>query len=243
MTDIYDDPDFFDAYSHMARSEQGLKAAGEWHELQQVLPDFIGKTVLDLGCGYGWHCRYAAEHGAKQVLGIDLSHRMIEKAQAMTKADNVTYKVLSMTDIDTLHQQFDVIISSLAIHYIADYAGLVQKIDACLAPEGHFVMSVEHPIFTAQGQEQWVRNAAGEILYWPVDRYFDESLRETNFLNHQVAKYHRTVTTYVNTLLQQGLRLTAVVEPTPTKAMQQASQEMRDELRRPMMLIVAAVKP
>lgn len=59
----------------MARSEGGLKAAGEWQTLRSVLPDFTGKTVLDLGCGYGWHCRYAAEHGAKQVLGIDASEK------------------------------------------------------------------------------------------------------------------------------------------------------------------------
>ncbi|MFR4039926.1 MAG: hypothetical protein ACLTZT_20925, partial [Butyricimonas faecalis] len=54
----YDDEIFFNQYSQMSRSVDGLKGAGEWHVLQKMLPDFQGKRVLDLGCGFGWHCRY-----------------------------------------------------------------------------------------------------------------------------------------------------------------------------------------
>ena len=57
----YDDPIFFEKYSHMPRSEHGLEAAGEWEALQTLLPDFAHKRMLDLGCGYGWHCIYALE--------------------------------------------------------------------------------------------------------------------------------------------------------------------------------------
>ena len=63
----YDNSDFFSQYSQMSRSVEGLKGAGEWHVLQKMLPDFAGKRVLDLGCGFGWHCVYAIEHGATHV--------------------------------------------------------------------------------------------------------------------------------------------------------------------------------
>ena len=56
----YDDPKFFEKYRQMARSQKGLAGAGAWHELEKLLPEFAGKRVLDLGCGYGWHCAYAA---------------------------------------------------------------------------------------------------------------------------------------------------------------------------------------
>ena len=71
----YDDPIFFEKYSQMSRSQQGLEGAGEWVTLQRLLPDFTGKRVLDLGCGYGWHCIYAMEHGAASVTGVDLSRK------------------------------------------------------------------------------------------------------------------------------------------------------------------------
>ena len=57
----YDDPGFFANYSQMARSIGGLDAAGEWPALHALLPKLHDKNVLDLGCGFGWHCRYARE--------------------------------------------------------------------------------------------------------------------------------------------------------------------------------------
>ena len=75
----YDDDRFFSQYAQMSRSVEGLKGAGEWHILQKMLPDFTGKRILDLGCGFGWHCIYAIEHGAKNVTGIDISEKMLKK--------------------------------------------------------------------------------------------------------------------------------------------------------------------
>ena len=77
----YDNENFFIKYSQMERSKKGLQGAGEWHELKKILPDFQDKTVLDLGCGYGWHCKYAIDNGAKYVLGIDISKKMLEVAK------------------------------------------------------------------------------------------------------------------------------------------------------------------
>ena len=77
----YDKEAFFNQYKQMSRSTDGLKGAGEWHELQKLLPDFAGKDVLDLGCGFGWHCKYAVDRGARRALGIDLSANMLEEAK------------------------------------------------------------------------------------------------------------------------------------------------------------------
>ena len=41
----YDDAVFFQKYSEMDRSRQGLTGAGEWHELEKLLPDFQGLSV------------------------------------------------------------------------------------------------------------------------------------------------------------------------------------------------------
>ena len=56
MKNIYDDEGFFQAYAQMERSKKGLEGAGEWHQFCRFFPEMKGKKVLDLGCGYGWHC-------------------------------------------------------------------------------------------------------------------------------------------------------------------------------------------
>lgn len=81
MNNAYDNEKFFEEYAKMARSKDGLCSAGEWHQLKPLFPPLGGKNVLDLGCGYGWHCKFAAEQGAMRVLGLDLSRKMIEAAK------------------------------------------------------------------------------------------------------------------------------------------------------------------
>lgn len=237
----YDNESFFQRYSEMSRSQQGLKGAGEWSELQKVLPDFTGRRVLDLGCGYGWHCQYAALNGAAYVLGTDISEKMLSVAQEKNGHENIEYRRGAMEDLAVSDHSFDVVISSLAFHYIKDFEPLVQNISRWLKPGGSFVFSAEHPVFTAYGTQDWYYDDQGNILHFPVDHYFEQGKRDAIFLGEPVVKYHRTLTTYLNTLLLHGFELQSVIEPQPPEEMMDLPG-MRDELRRPMMLIVAAQK-
>lgn len=237
----YDDQRFFQKYSEMSRSQQGLAGAGEWSELQKLLPDFRGMSVLDLGCGYGWHCKYAADHGAAQVLGTDISHRMLETAMQRNSDPNIEYRLSAMEELRFPNASFDVVLSSLALHYVADFEALVQNISRWLKPDGQFIFSVEHPVFTAYGSQDWYYDDQGNILHFPVDNYYLEGERTATFLGEQVVKYHRTLTTYLETLLTNGFQLQYVVEPQPPEHMMDLPG-MKDELRRPMMLLVSAKK-
>lgn len=238
----YDDKRFFEQYSKMERSIKGLAGAGEWHVLKQMLPQMQGKRVLDMGCGFGWHCRYAVEQGAEAVLGIDLSERMIEGARERNADPRIEYRVASLEEFDAPQGAFDVVISSLTLHYLEAFEPLARKVHRMLAAAGEFVFSVEHPVFTAEGSQQWWRNAEGEVMHWPVDRYFSEGRREATFLGEPVVKYHKTLTTYLNGLLAAGFDITEIREPEPSAEMLDTVEGMRDELRRPMMLLVAARK-
>jgi SAM-dependent methyltransferase len=237
----YDDPQFFEKYGQMARSQKGLAGAGEWRELKKLLPDFSGKRVLDLGCGYGWHCGYAAAHGAAGVLGTDISQKMLETARERNPGPSIEYRQAAMEDLRFPDGSFDVVLSSLAFHYVEEFGALVRNIGRWLAPGGRFVFSVEHPVFTAYGSQDWYYGPDGEILHFPVDNYYLEGPREAVFLGERVVKYHRTLTTYLDALLQNGFQILRVVEPPPPENMLDLPG-MRDELRRPMMLLVSAVK-
>ncbi|MEK4760583.1 class I SAM-dependent methyltransferase [Viridibacillus sp. FSL E2-0187] len=238
----YDEPKFFSAYEQMPRSVDGLEAAGEWHILKTLLPDLQNKRVLDLGCGFGWHCRFAREQQASSVIGVDLSEKMLEKAREKTDDPSITYIQESIEDIQFSDAQFDVVISSLAFHYIQSFDIICQKVYDYLENGGAFVFSVEHPIFTSRSEQDWYVDEKGNRLHWPVDNYQFEGLRETSFLNESVQKYHRTISTYMNDLINAGFSISAVKESTPSEEMLKNIPEMHDENRRPMFLMIAATK-
>lgn len=238
----YDQEPFFKKYAQMNRSKEGLIAAGEWDTLKRILPKLNNKTLLDLGCGYGWHCIYAIEQGAKKAIGIDISKKMLDVARIKTPFKQVEYIQVAMEDFEAPEETFDIVLSSLAFHYIADFDTIVKKVYSCLKKGGSFVFSVEHPLFTAYGTQDWHRDANGEIIHFPVDNYFNEGRRVANFLGEEVIKYHKTLTTYINGLLSNGFEIKETIEPQPSQQMIDTIPEMTDELRRPMMLIVSAIK-
>ena len=177
----YDDPVFFEKYAQMSRSQQGLEGAGEWNTLQSLLPDFAGKRVLDLGCGYGWHCIYAAQQGALRVVGVDLSEKMLEMAREKTAFPQATYLRAPIEEISFAKDSFDIVLSSLALHYVTSFEEVVERVRNCLTVGGWFVFSVEHPVFTAHGTQDWYYGENGEILHYPVDNYFYEGERQAVF--------------------------------------------------------------
>ncbi|PLT43931.1 Ubiquinone/menaquinone biosynthesis methyltransferase UBIE [Paenibacillus pasadenensis] len=238
----YDDPEFFDRYSRMPRSQGGLDAAGEWPALRAMLPPLDGKRVLDLGCGYGWHARYAREQGAASVLAIDLSEKMLERARELTDDPAIDFRRGAIEDIAFLPGEFDVVLSSLAFHYVGDFAAAAVKVHDALADGGSFVFSVEHPIFTALPAQDWQYGTNGEKLHWPVDRYHDQGLRSARFLGSDVIKYHRTVSTYLNALLAAGFSIRQLSELAPTAEMLERNPAWAEEARRPMFFLIAADK-
>lgn len=238
----YDDGQFFSQYSQMSRSMDGLKGAGEWHVFQRLLPSFEGKRVLDLGCGYGWHCRYAVEHGAEYVLGIDLSEKMLQEAARRNNSPLIVYRRMAVEDFEFIPDSFDIVISSLTFHYLESFKDVCDKVFACLSEGGSFIFSVEHPVFTAYGSQDWYRDQQGNPVHWPVDNYFREGRRQAVFLGEEVVKFHKTLTTYVNGLIRSGFEIVSLEEPEPDELLLNTIPGMQDELRRPMMLIISARK-
>ena len=127
MNNEYDNEKFFEEYAKMSRSKEGLKAAGEWHQLKPLFPSLEGKSVLDLGCGYGWHCKFAEEQGATKILGIDLSKKMIEEAQKRNSGNQIEYRISGLEEYDYPENEWDCVISNLALHYINSYHSQLKR--------------------------------------------------------------------------------------------------------------------
>ncbi|OHX12104.1 class I SAM-dependent methyltransferase [Chromobacterium sphagni] len=236
---IYDNPEFFHGYSQLNRSVHGLAGAPEWPSLQTLLPDLKGRAVVDLGCGYGWFCRWAREAGAGQALGLDVSEKMLEKAVADTRDDAIRYQRQDLEQLRLDEQAFDLVYSSLTLHYIENLAGLLAAVHRALKPGGHLVFSIEHPIFMAAEQPQWQRDQQGRLC-WPVRGYQAEGPRVTNWLADGVVKQHRTLGTLLNLVMAAGFTLRHVEEWGPSAEQVAAQPALAEERERPMLLLVSA---
>lgn len=230
----YDDPGFFAAYAQMSRSQQGLDGAGEWHQLKKLFPDMTDSNILDLGCGYGWHCKYAAVSGARKVLGIDQSERMIDAARRRNADEKINYRVCNLLGYDYPPEEYDLVISNLALHYIDDLDAIYRRVYRTLRADGVFLINIEHPTLTAGVNQQFAADGT-----WPVDDYFYPGARQTDFLGHTITKYHHTLTQILMGLINAGFRIEAVQEPMPPEDWRAV---MPEEMRRPMMLLVRAKK-
>ena len=238
---IYDNEEFFAGYSRLRRSIEGLDGAPEWPALRALLPNLSGLKVLDPGCGFGWFCRWARQQGAARVLGIDVSEKMLERARATTVDVAITYTMADMEHLELQPNSFDVVYSSLALHYVENLSGLMSQIYCSLVPGGALVFSVEHPIFTAPSRPNWSLNAVGGKI-WPVDSYLDEGPRSTDWLAKGVIKQHRTLATYINLLIQIGFVIGHVEEWGPTEEQIAAQPNWADERHRPPFLLMAATR-
>ncbi|WP_377838350.1 class I SAM-dependent methyltransferase [Bosea sp. UC22_33] len=236
---IYDDETFFAGYSQLPRSVHGLDGAPEWPVLRGMLPELAGKRVLDLGCGFGWFCRFAAGEGAAGVLGVDVSEKMLERARRETPDSRAAYERADLETYALPAGAFDLAYSSLAFHYVEDLAGLFGRVHAALKPGGGLVCSVEHPIMTAPARQEWLVDADGRPT-WPVNGYHDEGRRVSNWLAEGVVKRHRTIGSYLDLLLGAGFRLDRLVEWAPSPEQVANEPGWARERERPFFLLIAA---
>lgn len=106
------------------------------------------------------------------------------------------------------------------------------------------VYSTEHPIYTARlPGEGWILDEHGERVGWRIDNYFQEGMREEHWFVEGVRKYHRTMTTLLDGLLNAGFGIERVVEPAPDVDRLQLRPHESEHLRRPMFLLVRASLP
>ncbi len=237
---IYDDPDFLAGYMTLDRQVRGLAGAAEWPVLRSMLPELAGRRVVDLGCGVGWFSRFAESQSAASVLGIDVSTKMLERARAETGATTVDYRCVDLDQLDLIAHS-DVVFSSLTLHYVRDLDRLLTAIALSMQPGGSLVFSVEHPIYSAPTSQNFVTTDDGD-RFWPLDNYLVEGERVTSWFVDGIVKEHRTVATYVNSVIDAGFALEQIVEWGPTAEDVVARPELADDRHRPWFLLVQATR-
>lgn len=240
---IFDNAVFFQGYKKIRDNAVNANILFEIPALCSMMPDLKGKKVLDLGCGFGEHCRMFVERGAEKVVGIDISSKMLDVAKQENSDPKIEYLNLPMEEIDQINESFDVVVSSLALHYVEDFARVVRNVYTLLDTDGSFVFSQEHPLVTCHsGGSRWTRDQNGEKKHVNLANYGVEGERETTWFVDHVKVYHRTFSNIVNTLLEAGFSVEQMIEPLPTPELLECYPDYKDLLHKPDFLLIKAKK-
>ena len=238
---FYDDEAVFATY--MSRREKRIDSPNETLEkpvFDELVGSLMGLRILDLGCGSAGFGLEALQKGCQSYLGLDGSHKMIEAAKE--KLAGTLGKVVC-EPIETWSypsEQFDLVTSRLALHYIAEIEPVFAKIYQVLVSGGRFIFSVEHPVITScdrSGQTQTLRQD------WIVDDYFETGPRQTHWMGGDVIKYHRTIEDYFMALRAAGFVVEALRESRPQRARFHDEATFERRKRIPLMLFFSAYRP
>lgn len=224
-------PSGAEAWSALASWYDSLLVAGSGpHEtavacLLRLLPDLTGARVLDVACGQGLATRALVEAGATSVTGVDSAEAMIDLARQRTDpAAPVSYVVDDATRLASFADgAVDGVTCQLRLMDIADLDATVVAARRVLRPGGWFVAIIGHPCFLAP---HVATTQLGGQPARAVRSYFHEGLwRSSNpqGIRGRAGNYHRTLATYLNTLIQGGFTIEEISEPeaTPLLADQQ----------------------
>lgn len=240
---IFDDKTFFEGYRELRRNPSAANDLVEKPALFSLCPDLSGKTVLDLGCGWGENCRSFSRLGASRVVGIDISENMLEIAQKENALENISFIRMSMSDLSLLDGRFHVIVSSLAMHYIEDFDKLLASVYRLLYDDGLFIFSQEHPLTTALKQgPRWSKDAQGNIQHYNLTDYSLPGERKTTWIVDNVIKYHRSFSSLINSLSAAGFVMEKMLEPLPGTDILQKYPSYQKCYHKPDFLLIRARK-
>lgn len=203
-----------------------------------LLPQVLGRDVLDAGCGPGAYTQELLLRGAR-VVALDASPKMLALAQERIR-DRVGEAPIEWAQanleepLQLADKRFDVVIAPLVLDYIEDWAPTLREFRRVLQPGGTLIFSCAHPF--------------GDLKYLQA-AYFQKHLLRIRWRGFapvmvEMPSFHRPLAEVFNSVRQADLQLDFVLEPLPTEHFQAADPEGYEELmQQPAFLAIRALKP
>ncbi|WP_345239236.1 class I SAM-dependent methyltransferase [Pontibacillus salipaludis] len=238
-TSIYDQESFFNQFMARRNRETSPNNTMESPVVTDLIDAVEGKRILDLGCGDGRFGLTLIQQECAFYEGVDPSLNMVQKAKESLPEENCTIHLSSMEDWEFKDEQYDIVVSRMALHYVADLSPIVKNIYRSLKNDGQLLCSVQHPVLTSP-----VESVAshGKRSNWTVDDYFNQGERQERWINEQVIKYHRTTETYFQLLKKAGFAIEDLKECEPQKKHFKNEEEYNRRKRIPLFLAFSCRK-
>jgi len=115
----------------------------KWQRLLPAISPLQGRTVLDVGCGSGYHCWRMWGAGARYVLGIDSSPKFLFQFQAVKKYTPhapVHYLPLRSDCLPGKMQCFDTVFSMGVIYHCRSPFEHIEELKGAIRPGGELVL-------------------------------------------------------------------------------------------------------
>jgi SAM-dependent methyltransferase len=236
---FYDDDLVFATYTARRHRPDNPNDTLELPVVLELVGEIAGRRILDLGCGDAAFGRYALDRGCREYVGVDGSCNMVAAARQTLEGTPGEVAHSTIEAWTYPEAAFDLVVSRLALHYIADVEAIFAQIYRTLIPGGRLVFSVEHPVITCCDRG-W---QTGQRQAWLVDNYFEIGPRETTWLGGRMLKYHRTVEAYFAALQRAGFVVESLRESHPRRAPFVDEEEHKRRKRIPLFLFLAGRKP
>lgn len=220
-------------YEHTVDVNNPYNSDYERPAMLEQLPDNLkGACVLDAGCAAGWYSEKLLSLGA-DVTALDITPEMVAATKRrLGENANVLCHDLSTT-LPFKDETFELIISSLTLHYIADWEPTFREFHRVLKPSGLILFSVHHPFM--------------DFTQFKTDNYFSRNLlhdvwKKPNSGKVDVYFYRRPLQTIIRETTKY-FTLQRIVEPRPQESFRQKDPKGYERLMtNPHFLIVKSRK-
>jgi SAM-dependent methyltransferase len=235
---FYDDDSMFTTYWEHRERPDNPNDTLEQPILRELVGELRDLRILDLGCGAATFGRYAFEQGCQAYVGVEASANMVAAARKTLAGTAGRVEQAAMETWPYPVTAFDLVVSSLALQYVAEVEAVFAGVYRALVEGGRFVFSVEHPIITSCDRG-WQTPQRQD---WIVDDYFVVGPRETSWLGGRVIRQHRPLEDYVGALQEAGFALDRLRESRPQRERFTDQAEYERRRRIPLFLFLAGHK-
>jgi ubiquinone/menaquinone biosynthesis C-methylase UbiE len=208
----------------------------------ELLPDVSGLSGLDLGCGEGHNTRLLAKRGAR-VTGIDIAETFIAHARELEEQEplGIAYEVASAVELPFADAAFDFATAFMSFMTIPETDRALAEAYRIVKPGGFLQFSITHPCFDTPHRRN-LRDEHGRTYAIEVGDYFKDSdgeVAEWLFVTtpahvregvpqFQVPRFTRTLSQWLNLLIETGFLLERLAEPRPSDEAVRAYPEVQD---------------